>query len=36
MTQHGKGKPPRVGDNKIFRRTLLTIVLLLVGLMIAR
>ena len=34
MTHQGKGKPPRVGDNKIFRRALLTIVLLLVGLMI--
>ena len=34
MAHHGKGKPPRVGDNRIFRRTLLTIVLLLVGLMI--
>lgn len=34
MAHQGKGKPPRVGDNKIFRRALLTIVLLLVGLMI--
>ena len=34
MAHHGKGKPPRVGDNPVFRRSLLAIVLLLVGLMI--
>ena len=34
MTQHGRSRPPRVGDNRVFRRTLLTAVLLLVGLMI--
>lgn len=34
MAQHAKGKPPRVGDNKVFRRSLLTVVLLLVALMI--
>lgn len=34
MTQNRKGKPPRVGDNPLFRRSLLAIVLLLVGLMI--
>jgi sulfate transport system permease protein len=34
MTQHRKGKPPRVGDNPVFRRSLLAVVLLLVGLMI--
>ncbi|MGB3813725.1 MAG: sulfate ABC transporter permease subunit CysW [Shinella sp.] len=34
MTQNRKGKPPRVGDNPFFRRSLLAIVLLLVGLMI--
>lgn len=34
MAHHGKGKPSRVGDNPVFRRTLLAIVLLLVGLMI--
>lgn len=34
MTQNRRGKPPRVGDNPLFRRSLLTIVLLLVGLMI--
>ncbi|WP_119259052.1 sulfate ABC transporter permease subunit CysW [Shinella zoogloeoides] len=34
MTHHAKGKPPRVGDNPLFRRILLTVVLLLVALMI--
>ena len=34
MTHHGKGKPPRVGDNTVFRRSLLAVVLLLVALMI--
>lgn len=34
MAHHGKGKPPRVGDNPIFRRTLLAFVLVLVTLMI--
>jgi len=34
MADHGKGRPPRVGDNKVFRRVLLTVVLLLVALMI--
>jgi sulfate transport system permease protein len=34
MADHGKGRPPRVGDNKVFRRILLTVVLLLVALMI--
>ncbi|WP_411036767.1 sulfate ABC transporter permease subunit CysW [Shinella sp. BYT-45] len=34
MAHHGKGKPPRVGDNPVFRRILLTIVLVLVALMI--
>jgi sulfate transport system permease protein len=34
MAQHRKGKPPRVGDNPVFRRSLLAVVLLLVGLMI--
>ncbi|QRI62725.1 sulfate ABC transporter permease subunit CysW [Shinella sp. PSBB067] len=34
MAHHAKGKPPRVGDNPLFRRVLLTVVLLLVGLMI--
>ena len=34
MAHHAKGKPPRVGDNPLFRRILLTVVLLLVALMI--
>ncbi|WP_234189547.1 sulfate ABC transporter permease subunit CysW [Shinella sp. NM-101] len=34
MAYHAKGKPPRVGDNPLFRRVLLTVVLLLVALMI--
>ncbi len=34
MVHPGKGKPPRVGDNPVFRRVLLTFVLVLVGLMI--
>ncbi|GLR48903.1 sulfate ABC transporter permease subunit CysW [Shinella yambaruensis] len=34
MAHHGKGKPPRVGDNPVFRRTLLAFVLVLVALMI--
>ena len=34
MAHHGKGMPPRVGDNPVFRRILLTVVLVLVGLMI--
>ncbi|WLR92129.1 sulfate ABC transporter permease subunit CysW [Shinella zoogloeoides] len=34
MAHHGKGKPPRVGDNTLFRRSLLAVVLVLVGLMI--
>jgi sulfate transport system permease protein len=34
MAHHGKGKPPRVGDNALFRRSLLAVVLVLVGLMI--
>lgn len=34
MVHHAKGKPPRVGDNQIFRRSLLTVVLVLVALMI--
>ncbi|UPA24125.1 sulfate ABC transporter permease subunit CysW [Shinella oryzae] len=34
MAHPGKGKPPRVGDNPVFRRVLLTFVLVLVGLMI--
>ncbi|MFT4163111.1 sulfate ABC transporter permease subunit CysW [Shinella sp.] len=34
MAHHAKGKPPRVGDNPLFRRVLLTVVLLLVALMI--
>ena len=34
MAHPGKGRPPRVGDNKVFRRVLLTVVLLLVALMI--
>ncbi len=34
MAHNRKGKPPRVGDNKIFRGVLLGIVLVLVGLMI--
>ena len=33
-THSAKGRPPRVGDNPAFRRILLTVVLLLVGLMI--
>lgn len=34
MAHHAKGKPPRVGDNPLFRRVLLTVVLLLVAVMI--
>ena len=34
MAHHGKGKSPRVGDNTLFRRSLLAVVLVLVGLMI--
>jgi sulfate transport system permease protein len=34
MAHPGKGKPPRVGDNPVFRRVLLSFVLVLVGLMI--
>lgn len=34
MAHPVKGKPPRVGDNPVFRRVLLTFVLVLVGLMI--
>ncbi|MGJ7043019.1 sulfate transport system permease protein [Shinella sp. BE166] len=34
MAHNRKGKPPRVGDNRIFRGVLLGIVLVLVGLMI--
>ena len=34
MVHNRKGKPPRVGDNTVFRRSLLGIVLVLVGLMI--
>ena len=34
MAHHVKGRPPRVGDNPLFRRSLLAVVLLFVGLMI--
>ena len=34
MAHHGKGRPPRVGDHPLFRRVLLTVVLLLVAVFI--
>ena len=34
MAPHGTARPPRVGDNTLFRRSLMAVVLVLVGLMI--
>ena len=34
MAHHGTARPPRVGDNTLFRRSLMAVVLVLVGLMI--